>query len=365
MANLLTTFGTLQQRTGIPDARDVARPVDAGDVPTDVMAALRDMELLASGDVPRVALVPSTRTARVYRVELGWGTVCMKLALPHGDAVVDAFTSARAAAEVAWFKLACNVVPGAAPVVLGAYSRRAAFATDYLDPAGFPTWESRIAAGEHDPWFATELGHLLGRLHAASAHSRSLSDRFAMQTAFQALRLQPAFQRIALELPNGSARLVELAERLATTRIALVHGGLIPENVLIGPRGPVLIGAGCAHYGDPMFDVASCIAALAAHMVLQIELRAPLAASLEAFRQSYFSHLTWEIPEHAEARAARLVPALIAAHLAAQAGTSSTAHERARAVALAMLARPPTRVTDLARAWQRGLGDDRSCAEQT
>lgn len=312
------------------------------------------MELLARGEMPRSLPLPSSRAARVYRVDLAWGRVCLKQALAHDDVMVDAFTTARAGAEVAWFKVASSVVPGAAPTVLGSQPRRAAFASDYLDPAQFPSWQGQLASGQVDHGVATELGHLVGRLHAASAHSIVLAERFAMQTAFRALCLEPLFAPIALEQRHHSAPLAEIAESLTTLRIGLVHGGLTPDNVLAGPRGPVLIDADCAHYGDPMFDVATCLAALAMRMVAQRELDEALAASFDAFRHSYFAHVTWEIPEHAEARAARLVPVLLAATLANE-EFATAGFEPLRAAAREMLAAPPVRLGELADTWRRAV----------
>ncbi|MFF4274229.1 hypothetical protein [Streptomyces sp. NPDC001536] len=44
-----------------------------------------------------------------------------------------------------------------------------------------------------------------------------------------------------------------LAERTAMTHLALVHGDVSPQNILVGPAGPVLLDAACAWYGDPAF----------------------------------------------------------------------------------------------------------------
>ncbi len=148
-----------------------------------------------------------------------------------------------------------------------------------------------------------------------------------------------------------------IAEGLTTLRIGLVHGGLTPDNVLAGPRGPVLIDADCAHYGDPMFDVATCLAALAMRMAVQRELGEALTASFDAFRHSYFAHVTWEIPEHAEARAARLIPVLMAAALANE-EFAAPAFDRPRAASRQMLAAPPARLGDLVQAWRQALAAD-------
>ncbi len=354
MASLITTFGTMQRRSRRAAKRPPPPAVTAGDVSTEVACALSEMELLARGDVPRSVPLASSRAARVYRVDLAWGRVCLKQAVAHDDAMVDTFTTARAGAEVAWLKVASSVVPGAAPAVLGSQPRRAAFASDYLDPAEFPSWQSQLASGQVDHGTATELGHLIGRLHAASANSIVLAERFAMQTAFRALCLEPLFAPIALEQRHHSAPLAEIAEELTTLRIGLVHGGLTPDNVLAGPRGPVLIDADCAHYGDPMFDVATCLAALATRMAAQRELDEALAASFDAFRHSYFAHVTWEMPQHAEARAARLVPVLLAAALANE-QFAAAAFDCPREASRALLTAPPARLEELAQTWRHAL----------
>ncbi len=355
MSDLITTFSTLQHSRPSVGALRALRLVGAADVPTDVVLALRQLELLASGDIPYVTPLVSSRAARIYRIELGWGVVCLKrqLAPEPGDA--DAHAAERARAEAGWHKLACDDVPGAAPVVLGALPNGAVFAMEYLDAEDFPSWQTRLAAGYVEPWVAAEVGHLIGRLHAASANSAAVRERFAAQAAFRALVLAPLLEQAARAVPGSERRLVALEESVGAVRAALVHGALAPDNVLLGPRGPVLIDADCAHSGDPMIDAATCLAALALRMVGHTQLRAELAASYDAFHRSYFAHVTWEMPQHAEARAAALIPVLLVGGLAGHPAAGSADGQRACETARALLLEPPRQLDELCRRWLAAL----------
>jgi tRNA A-37 threonylcarbamoyl transferase component Bud32 len=355
MPDLITTFGNLQRSRPAAEKRRAARAVAAADVPTDVASALRQMQLLASGDSPRVAMLPSSFATRAARVDLGWGTIFLKRALAP-EAAAEGFIAERVCAEAAWFKVACGVVPGVAPAVLGSLPAAGALALEFLDPEEFPAWQGRLAAGKIEPWVAAELGHLVGRLHAASANSLSVTERFASREPFRALVAAPLLARAADAAPDCAPRIAAIGERLAATRLTLVHGALAPDNVLVGPRGPVLIDADCAHSGDPVFDVATPLAALALRMVTHCQSRVALANAFDAFHRSYFAHVTWEMPEAAEARTATLLPVLLAAGLDALRGVGPAQDaRRALDTARALLAATPERLDELLRPWLDAL----------
>ena len=354
MPDLITTFGNLQRNRPASEKRRMARAA-AADVPTDVASALRQMQLLASGDSPRVTMLPSSVATRACRIELGWGTIFLKRALAP-DPAADGFLAERTRAESAWFKVACGVVPGVAPTVLGSLPAAGLLALEYLDPEEFPSWQSRLAAGRIEPWVAAELGHLAGRLHAASANSLAVSERFAARDPFHVLALVPLLARAATAASDCADRIVAIGRQLGATRLALVHGALAPDNVLVGPRGPVLMDADCAHSGDPMYDVASCLAALALRMVAHCQGRVALANAFDAFHRSYFAHVTWEMPEEAEARAATLLPVLLAAGLDATRGAGGADDgRRALQTALALLRAPVPRLEEVLRTWLDAL----------
>ncbi len=358
MATLATTFGNLQHSRRAAKAAPRVRAVGAGDLPSETAAALRAMDLLASGDVSSVVQLSDSSDARVLRADLGWGAVCLKHATPVSGRLELAPCAERVDAEARWLKLAATTVPGCTPAVHGALPSGGWLAIEYLDAAEFPVWQRRLANGQVEPWVAAELGHLVGRLHAASARSDAVARHLPARGAFQRLRLAPAFDRVAAAHPDCELQLARLAAELAATSIVAVHGDLVPENVLNGPRGPLLIDADCAHYGDPAVDVATLLAALWARMATHWRLRPEYAACWDAFQRSYLAHVVWEVPEHLAARAAALVPALgLAALECAPFGALGDA-ERPRLAARGLLAAPPAGLGALRDAWLDALAGE-------
>ena len=101
-----------------------------------------------------------------------------------------------------------------------------------------------------------------GRMHRATAGDSS--DRWHElcddDAAFYAIRLEPYLEASARAHPDHAPALRQLiAVTTAATKHALVHGDVSPKNILVGPKGPVLLDAECAWYGDPAFDLAFCL----------------------------------------------------------------------------------------------------------
>jgi aminoglycoside phosphotransferase (APT) family kinase protein len=109
--------------------------------------------------------------------------------------------------------------------------------------------------------------------------------------------------------------LVELADRTAAARITLVHGDVSPKNILHGPKGPILLDAECAWYGDPAFDLAFC----SAHLLLKTVWKPAHAQDFlragAALRNTYLAGVDWEPAADLDARAAPLTAAVLLARV--------------------------------------------------
>jgi tRNA A-37 threonylcarbamoyl transferase component Bud32 len=356
MATLASTFSTLQRSRPPAAAGGSGDPVAVGGVPTSFAEVLRGMGLLAPGDRPRETPLRDSRSAQVARIDLGRGPVCVKLAAACADAPPAGVPGRRLSAEVRWLRAAHAIAPGCAPGIVGEHPTGDAFAMEYLPAADFPSWQSRLAAGEVEPWVAAEVGHLIGRIHAATAHSPAVRQQFEGRNPFLALRLADVFGRSASANPDCAWELRRREGELATARTALVHGELTPANILIGRRGPIIVDADCAHYGDPMADAASLLADIMVRLAAHTQRRAEYAACWDAFERSYLPHVTWEMHEHAEARIAALVPAYVLAAIEAG-GTASLVEARGRAALRALLLAPPDRLAPLRAAWLDAVGE--------
>ena len=360
MSNLSTVFNTL--RWARPQGPGVGES-SPGEAPTELVQALAGMDLLVTGDRPRLTRLPFGPAAALYRADLAWGTACLKRALPLPDARLDASAAlARSDYETRWLRVARETVPDCAPEVIAEHPASGVFAMEFLDPQLFPAW-SRVLEGDRvQPWVAAEIGHLLGRLHAASASGGTVQQRFASTAAFRALAIEPRIRHASGAHPDCVDALTDVLGGAARHRIALVHGTFSTDNVLVGPRGPMVTNAECATCADPVFDFASMLSDLAMWMLWRPRRRTAYVTCFETFQRTYLPHVTWEMTSVAEARAARMVSALLLAALEAPGpsrhGVAPSDHANAVEAARTMLLVPHAKLDAVRDAWIDAIAPD-------
>jgi len=330
------------------------------ELPTDLRDALTRMGLLAP-DVPVDGTpLPGGVSSDIWRVDLSSGPVCVKRAL--AKLKVDAewrVPVERNSAEVAWMRAAESIVPGAVPPVLGEDSLSCAFAMAYLDSERYPLWKRQLMAGEVSADFAREVGHVLGRIHAASADRDDFASAFRTDENFYAIRLEPYLIAAADKHPDVAGILQGLASETAKVHKVLVHGDVSPKNILAGPSGPVFLDAECAWFGDPAFDLAFCLNHLLLKGVVIARSREDLKRAFEALRAAYLSAVDWESADKLEARTARLLPGLTLARVDGKSPVEYLQREsdrdRVRATAKALLANPADGLIEAGARWWQAL----------
>jgi aminoglycoside phosphotransferase (APT) family kinase protein len=292
----------------------------------------------------------------IWRVDLPRRSVCVKRALARLKVAAEWHAPlSRNTFEWAWLRFAAEHEPQAVPQPLAHDAEAGLFAMSFLAPEQHPVWKRHLLAGEVDVGFAGAVGALLGRLHQASAGRPEIAAAFDTLDNFHALRLEPYLLATARRHPDLQAPLIELAERTAATRRALVHGDVSPKNILVGPCGPVLLDAECAWYGDPAFDLAFCLN----HLLLKtlvVPARDALADAFATFVERYFEAARFEPRVELEARAARLLPALLLARVDGKSPVEYLLDRPAlqdvvRRAARGWLIDPPDRLSGIAEAW--------------
>jgi aminoglycoside phosphotransferase (APT) family kinase protein len=356
MTTLCTTFNALQARLGTC-VSGLAQTSDIADESlTEVALALRHMDLLADSQVPQLTMLRGSNSSELYRAELGWGSVCIKRALPTLKSSICAPTQ-RNHTESEWLKLARTVVGESVPEVLGECNGM--FAMDYLEPERHKPWQCLLRDGEIAPSAAAEVGRLIGRVHAATAHNLTVGRRFDADESFYVQRIEPLVFATAQAQPALANRLKQSALSLQRNKIALIHGELIPENVHIGPKGPVLIDAECASYGDPAFDVASLLAHLLMMSVWRPHWRDRYLICFDSFCAAYAQRISWEIPEQTDERAAQLLPVILLGSVYGSLPTQYLIGPRERdvvaGVARRLLVDPVIRLAAVRESWRRYL----------
>lgn len=292
----------------------------------------------------------------IWRVELPGRSLCIKRALARLKVSADwQAPVSRNAYEWAWLQFAACHAPDSVPRPLAHDPDAGLFAMSFLAPEEHPVWKEQLMAGDISASTARAVGHVLGELHAASAGKAELAAAFDTTDNFRALRLEPYFVATAHRHPALSVRLLELAERTAGLHIALVHGDVSPKNILVGPRGPVLLDAECAWYGDPAFDLAFCLNHLMLKCLVCPDRCEALLGAFTALTDAYFEQAGWEPRGDLEERAARLLPALLLARIDGKSPVEYVSDEARRDVvrefARPLVLRPVNRLSLIAREW--------------
>ena len=319
--------------------------------------ALVRMGLASAGQTLTLTALTGGVSSDIYRADLPSGAVCIKRALSKLRVESDWHApTERNRYEVAYLRFASTVAPGAVPPVLAADELSLSFAMPYLAPERYPVWKSLLRDGRIDPGTATRVGQMLARIHAASAGRADLAAAFATDANFHAIRLEPYLEASARRHPDLADPIARLVERTAGNRLALVHGDVSPKNILCGPRGPVLLDAECAWYGDPAFDAAFALNHLLLKCIWRPLHRDAYLHSFAAFAQAYFAGANWEPTAALQARVASLLPALLLARIDGKSPveyiTEDADRDRVRAFARPLIAQAADTVDAIAAAWR-------------
>lgn len=268
----------------------------------DVIPSLRNAGLIRGA----LHLAPLTGgvSSDILRVTSDSGTLVVKRALRQlrvqDDWQADV---SRNGVEQDFFDYATPIIPAHVPRILARGDGW--FAMEYL--GDLPNWKTQLLAGEVDAETARLAGEVLGRLHAASWLDQRVCDRFATLSNFHALRIEPYLLTTASRVPETAGILRAEAERLAETKLALVHGDYSPKNLLVGPQCLIVLDAECAWFGDPAFDTA--------FMLTHLHLKALLHRTAIRLVHAFWSAYTQACGHDLEARTVKLLLCLLLARV--------------------------------------------------
>ncbi|MBV9124740.1 MAG: phosphotransferase, partial [Planctomycetes bacterium] len=144
-------------------------------------------------------------------------------------------------------------------------------------PAGSRVWKETLLAGQVDLDIGERAGHILGRMHEATARQPELVQPFGDRRVFVQLRVDPFYRRIQERRPEVSQAVERIVQRLLGVSEALCHGDYSPKNILTHQQGFTLVDYETAHWGDPTMDLGFFLS----HLILK-------AARNLTMRQRYF-----------------------------------------------------------------------------
>ena len=304
----------------------------------------------------RAIALPGGVSCDVWKVESGGRTFCVKRALPRlRVAKLWEAPVARSEAEWNWLNFARSVEPTAVPHALAHDAEAGMIAIEYLEPAQYPVWKQQLFDGIVDPNVAASVARIIARIHATSAGDPDIAAQFKTREAFYALRIEPYLLEAARQNPMVEEPLNRLAELTLQTEIALAHGDLSPKNILVGHKGPMILDAETAWYGDPAFDVAFCLNHLLLKCVARPQLTEGYFSCFESFRSAYLAGVAWEEAAGVESRAARLLPALLLARVDGKSPVEylmSAQQSFVRDRAIELIRQSPAQLHTIAQIWR-------------
>lgn len=329
--------------------------------PDSIEPVLRDFlvrcGLAKSGEEIRWTPLTGGISSDIWRVDLPGRSLCVKRALSKLKVAADwQAPVSRNAYEWAWLNFASRCRPQAVPRPLAHDEQAGLFAMEFLDPADHPVWKTQLMQAEVRVDVAASVGELLAQLHAASALDPELEAAFNTTNNFHAMRMDPYLLETGRKHPGLAGQLERLVKKTLGLRIALVHGDISPKNILVGPKGPVIVDAECAWFGDPAFDVAFCLNHFLLKCLVWPRRSADYLAAFEAFQRSYMELVAWEPREEIEGRAAALLPALMLARVDGKSPVEYLTDEAqkniVRGVAVPMVSVPPRTLAEVASRWR-------------
>jgi 5-methylthioribose kinase len=324
--------------------------------PDELLAYLRETNRLAPGEEALCTPLSggvSNRTVRVDRRHGAGASWVLKQALPKlrvpEDWFCDPARIEREALGLHW--LAQLAPPGSVPAEIFVDPEQRLLAMEAV-PQPHENWKQQLLTGQVERAYVEQFGSLLGQVHRRSSEQRAeLQALFAERSYFESLRLEPYYRVSAARNLPASIFLQELIAETLATRLALVHGDYSPKNVLIESGRVILLDHEVIHFGDPSFDLGFALTHLlskANHVVARREL---FLAAANWFWESYSkAGGPMAALPGLESRAVRHTLACLLARVDGRSPLeylSEDERARQRAVALALMQRPPARVPEL------------------
>lgn len=271
---------------------------DNDDLDEFASVAVQSLGLADRDDPSTVEPLAGGVSNDVVVVRRGGRAFVVKRALPRlRVAEVWEASEERSYTEAAALRWAHGVAPAAVPGVVAIDRERHVLVIE-LAPARYGNLKQELLTGDVRPDVGTRLGALLAAWHVASASDPAVLAEFDDQEAFGQLRVTPFYTVAAERNPAAAAALAALVERMASTRVSLVHGDFSPKNILAEP----LVGGGLwvidwevAHTGDPVFDVAFLLHHLICKMLVRPDRRDDLQATAANFVQNYSNRTRAEL----------------------------------------------------------------------
>lgn len=151
-------------------------------------------------------------------------------------------------------------------------------------------WKSELLGQIADPIRAQQAANLLAAIHNKGASLKTTFPKLLDKTIFQQLRIEPFYERLALQHPEYAPRINCLRKALLEENATLCHGDFSPKNLLLHSNGMTLVDHETAHFGDYTMDLGLFLAHLVLKCLHAKSNRSSYAELIRSFLKTYQSN---------------------------------------------------------------------------
>jgi len=159
-----------------------------------------------------------------------------------------------------------------------------------LAPAPATAWKTDLLGKIADPVRAMQAADLLAAIHNKGGSLKKTFPGLLDKTIFQQLRIEPFYERLALQFPEYSVKINSLRNALLEGNATLCHGDFSPKNLLLHPNGMTLVDHETAHFGDFTMDLGLFLAHLVLKCIYAKSNRSSYAELIRSFINAYQNH---------------------------------------------------------------------------
>lgn len=159
-----------------------------------------------------------------------------------------------------------------------------------LAPAPATPWKTELLNLIADRDRAIQAAAILSTIHNKGPSLRKDFPELLDKMIFQQLRIEPFYERLALQFPEYSSRIRCLRKSLLEESATLCHGDFSPKNLLLHSEGMTLVDHETAHFGDYTMDLGLFLAHLVLKCLYAKSNRSLYAELIRCFLKAYQSN---------------------------------------------------------------------------
>ncbi|MEX2214284.1 MAG: aminoglycoside phosphotransferase family protein [Phycisphaeraceae bacterium] len=259
--------------------------------------------------------------------------------------------------EQEYIDYVAGFLPEAVPRILHRDIEHGFFTMEHLGKE-FANWKALMLGGVYDYAHADLAATILGTIHKHSWNDAKVAARFDTTANFTQLRIDPYLYTTGARHLELKAMFDDEGQRLAATRICLVHGDYSPKNILISPARMVILDCEVAWFGDPAFDVAFLLNHLVLKSLLLGSHPEPVIEMVHHAWASYLKALAPPMRADLEPRVTKLLMMLMLARIDGKSPVeylSDVQREFVRSFVTKLLPEQPTFLAQVLANWHRAL----------